>query len=227
MSNKQKQNVHKEQHVLLLFEGYIRRMERLLVSQQSVPPEIVRICVQYYPLYIAYSGAFIKDNVPDTITVINPHLIELGRDAYKSAKLDTAIKMNHVAVYRWKMALSHTKPWSENLDNCDFIGVVSDRCDNIGRAPWGSLIDCYGISGVAPYVYLGTSDKFQKDTKFETTLINKQIVIIELDCDAEEITFKLEEDQSNESERVIYGPLKLPKRDAWYPAVSLTFGKYS
>ena len=118
------------------------------------------------------------------------------------------------------MLISHCKTRCEQLDISDFIGVVSNKCGNIGAAPWSSLVDCYGISGKKSYVYLGTSDNFATDTKYKTNLKRTDIVTIELDCKLHELSFKLKEVE------LIYGPIKIPLREAWYSAVSLHMAKY-
>ena len=204
----------------VLFGGFIRDIEKTLSNNQVIPYQINDICISYYDLYVSYKGKFIKDsNSGLFFEFISGHEIQLIGDAYKSAKMNLPIMMNQNVIYRWKMSISHTTPWSKDLDNCDFFGVVSNKCYNIGRAPWGNLIDCYGISGRKPYVFLGTKQELQKDDKFETTIVVDQVVTIELDCHLHEMLFKLEDE-------IIYGPIKLPKRESWYPAVSLTFEDY-
>merc|ERR1711971_1321803 len=133
--------------------------------------------------------------------------------------MDTPITMKQKAIYSWRISMNHTNPLHSLLDSCDFIGVVSDRCDNIGKPPWDGLIDCYGISGSGPYVYSGTATDFVQDETYQRTLECDEEVTVELDCDSESLSFKI-------NDEIIYGPLKLPQRDAWYPAVSLTLGRF-
>ena len=211
----------RKEKINLLFGGFIREIEITLDKDQLIPHQINDICISYYDLYVPYQGKFIKDaNIASFFTLISEREIKLKGTRYRSAKMNLPIMMNQNLIYRWKMSISHGMSWSKDLDTCDFIGVVSNKCDNIGWAPWGNLIDCYGISGRRHYVYLGTKGNFQKDDKYETTIAVDQIVTIELDCDLHEILFKLKD-------KLIYGPIKLPKRQSWYPAVSLTLGNFN
>ena len=74
--------------------------------------------------------------------------IRLTAGSYKSIKLDTPIYMNQDTIYHWQVV------WDTQPDqygdaqpmSYDVVGVVSDKCDNIGKSAWSRLIDFYGIS---------------------------------------------------------------------------------
>eukprot|EP00483_Globobulimina_turgida_P008548 UN08565 len=64
----------------------------------------------------------------------------------------------------------------------DMFGVVSNECNNIGKCPWGGLIDCYGIGGSNGKVWQGTSHEFREDKAYTTRINNGEIVEMGLDC---------------------------------------------
>ena len=99
---------------------------------------ISRLVVSYFPIDVKYEGKFIEMNCGAGMEVVNDHEIKFhasrAGDAYKSAKLDTAMKTDLNCVYVWQMSLDGQEG---TLGGFDVFGVVSDECNNIGKCPWG------------------------------------------------------------------------------------------
>ena len=98
------------------------------------------------------------------------------------------------------------------------MGVVSDKCNNIGQCVWNGLKEFCGISA-REYVWGGTGDEFCEETKGNHWADNEDIITMELDCHSSQITFKIKD-------KIFYGPMQLPKRDAWYPAVACEYAAF-
>eukprot|EP01084_Bolivina_argentea_P318953 553233_1 len=177
---------------------------------------ITKIIVEYYSNVIAYNGKFLKENCGKGIIPLNDHEVQFYADkpggAYKSAKLDTPIYCNSKNVCVWQIMIDCKEG---RIGGFDMIGVVSDKCDNIGRCPWGGLIDCFGISA-STHLWLGTTNNFTPDKTRKKDIINKEIVRIELDIELSELAFKIDDEMLSD-------PIKLPNREAWYPVISLSF----
>ena len=179
--------------------------------------DISSIIIEYYNNCIKYNGKFIDKNCGNGMVIINQNEIAFHTDislghSYKSAKLDTPIYSASKTIVVWKI-----KMWNKmNLTMYDAFGVVSNECDNIGRAPWGGLVDFYGISAAGKKVWHGTTFKFVEDEKHTTVIEKGQTVCMELDCSLSRIVWKSDG-------KIIYGPMNLPERDAWYPAISVGF----
>ena len=202
--------------IALIIDGYIRRIQPLLSKDKIIPYSINEICLKYYDPYTEYDGKFIKENITTNMKIINDYEIVSNED-FESAKLDTPINIGVIAIYCCHIIIECNQT---QLGPCDFFGVVSDECTNIGHAPCGGLIDFYGISGVAPDISKGTNYGFMEDENYKTDIMSKQIVTIEIDCISSKITFK-------SNEKVIYGPFVLPKKRCWYPTVSFALSDYN
>lgn len=96
------------------------------------------LVVSYYPFDVLYSGKFIHMNCGAGIEVVNDHEIKFHANspggAYKSAKLDTPMVTNLNCLYLWQIALDGQEG---TLGGFDVFGVVSNKCNNIGKCPWG------------------------------------------------------------------------------------------
>ena len=97
----------------------------------------------------------------------------------------------------------------------DLIGVVSNRCRNIGACAWGGLQDFWGISAYGR-VWRAEKSIPNTDRTFTEKAHKDEIITAELDCGLSEISFRIEDKQ-------LYGPMKLPPREAWYPAIQIAF----
>ena len=166
--------------------------------------------------YVAYEGKFIKENCSEHIEVIDNETCKITSNSYKSAKLDTPINMNSELIYCWQIIFDVDQHHTGQFDLC---GVVSDKCTNIGATAWGGLIDLYGISCSGKNVWKGTSHDFKKDDAISAEIKKNELVTIELDCKLSTLTFR-------KNNATIYGPMELPERDAWFPAVGLGFGSW-
>ena len=191
---------------------------RTIINNKDITiNDITKMILNYHSNITPYSGKFIQTNCGSGIKVINDNQLEFiansRTNAYKSAKLDTPIDMNENTVYCWNIKMNCR---GTSLSMFDFFGVVSDKCNNIGQAPWGGLIDCYGISATAGHVWKGTTLSFTKDSKHTTSILSDQIVTLKLDCQLSRLSLYI-------NDEIIYEPITLPERDAWYPAISLSF----
>ena len=143
--------------------------------------------------------------------------LEVGGESYKSAKMDTPIYMNQDVIYCWQIKFDTIK---DDVDSSDIFGVVSDECNNIGECAWGGLKDFYAISCEdAGYVWKGTTrDMPDGDPEHNTNITKKDTLTMELDCKSSQLTFKI-------GNKTIYGPMTLPAKKAWYPAVHLCWSE--
>ena len=180
--------------------------------------DIGHIIIDYYISYVAYQGKWIKENCGEGISVINEQKIQLLDDGggYESAKMDTLIHMDQDKIYCWQIMFETVK---DDIMMYDIFGVVSDECDNIGECAWGGLIDFYGISACSRLVWRGQPNIIPDgDPMHKTTIAINDVITMELDCKLSQLSFK-------NGEKEIYGPLQLPERKAWYPAVHFAFGE--
>ena len=214
MSTKQRKLTAKEQAGLIWEYWFRVYMDN---GNMSIA-DITKIIKDYYNNVVAYKGTFLKDNVGDGYDIVNDLEIAFGEKdvAYKSAKLDTAIEMNSSLIYRWQFMIQNE---AHITGIFEMYGVVSDECNNIGQAPWGGLVDVYGMGLGGKVVWKGTGNDFGYDDENKANIGQGEVVTIELDCHLSELVFKLKDD-------IIYGPMKLPQRKAWYPAIALGFSKY-
>ena len=180
--------------------------------------DIGNIIIEYYDAHIAYHGKWIEEYCGDNISVINDEKIQFhnGDGFYESAKMNTPIYMNQDVIYCWKIKFDTIK---DDIGMYDIFGVVSDECDNIGECAWGGLIDFYGISACSRLVWRGQPNIIPDgDPMHKTTIAINDVITMELDCKLSQLSFK-------NGEKEIYGPLQLPERKAWYPAVHFAFGE--
>eukprot|EP01083_Nonionella_stella_P171675 586878_1 len=177
---------------------------------------ITQMIMDYYDQATPYHGKFILQNCGKGIEVVNESQVKCHSDQaggeYVSAKLDTPMYTDSKAVFFWQIMMDCEEG---SLGGFDMFGVVSDKCDNIGKCPWGGLIDAYGISATN-YIWAGTTHSFNEDIKHKARIQRKQIVQMELDCVLSQLVFKRDGN-------VIYGPIELPQRKAWYPAITFGF----
>ena len=103
---------------------------------------------------------------------------------------------------------------SDVLTNYEAVGVVSDRCKNIGTSLVSGLSDVYAMSTKSGFK--GTSNNFiaSFDNFIAMYALEPNVPIrLELDCRARStLTFK----QKSKTIHTIF----LPQRKAWYPMVN-------
>ena len=190
---------------------------RMVMEDTNVSIEdIVGIMVLYYDIYIAYHGKFLKENCGEGFKILSDDKIRLeeGLDGECSAKLDQPILMDQNMIYCWDIIVTTAKWFTFD----EIIGVVSDKCDNIGVDVIDGLIDIHGISLCNGYVWEGTYHDYPEGHAFDYEIESGMVIRCELDCKLSAITFKHEEETIH--------CVKLPERKAWYPAVHGGFDSY-
>ena len=211
-------NHNKRDFVAMICQHWFRRSFK---DGKILIDDINGVIAEFYSFLLQYQGKFLCENAPG-FEILNDNTIQLRDKPYTSAKLDTPIYMDQDAVYFWKFVLDaqddHQYGGINNypMSSYDMIGVVSDRCDNIGKCAWSGLIDFYGISS-RRLVWRGDSKIPKRDQTYRGCFAIGQIITIELDCKEAEIAFKIES-----TDQELYR-LKLPPRKAWFPAVHFAF----
>ena len=118
--------------------------------------------------------------------------------------------MNQSIICSWQIKFEIDK---DEITCYDILGVVSNECDNIGDCVWGELVDFYRISAESGHIWTGTSHKFPDNNGNHSICIKAGGYCQDrFRFNSSELTFKM-------SDEIIHGPMKLPAKDAWYPAV--------
>ena len=172
-----------------------------------------------------YRGRWISQNCGQGFRVIDDHQILFYEEAYKSAMLDMSIAVDPNSecdnIVYWQLTIDG----DSSLGLFSMFGVVSNECRNIGHCAWGGLTDFYGI-GCGDLVWdLGTSNTFpESNPSFRAKVGNGgiscgEIIKIGLHQRSSKLVFSRDDKE--------LWTLQLPQRKAWYPCVSLGFGKYN
>ena len=165
---------------------------------------------------IAYKGRFTPSNCGKGFKIVSDYKIHLeqGLRGCSSAKLDAPINMKQDAIYCWDIVAATSKWFTFQ----EVIGVVSDKCDNIGVDCIRGLKDLAGISLKTGRVWNGTYRDYPSNGTFKQKIHPDVPIRCELDCKSSTITFR-------QNDQFIYS-INLPKRDAWYPMVHGGFDSY-
>ena len=199
-----------EQATMVFHYWYRTIMQDVSISVD----DILSIVIMYYNIYIPYIGKFIEENCGSGFTIVSETELRLeqGKGGHCTAKLDTPIYMNGHYIYYWDIVIT-TEKW---LTFDEVVGVVSDKCNNIGTHITSELIDPYGVS--ASDEYRGTTFDYPVRDTFSELIRPDVPIRMELDTELSTITFK----QDNKSLHTMH----LPERDAWYPMVQGGFDSY-
>ena len=191
----------------IVFEYWFRQM--MPDSQTTISIDfITNIVLEYFCIFVAYRGKFIKENLGKGLQLIDDYQVKIGENSYVSAKLDLPIMIESNMIYYWDVIMDSSHG---SLTTYEAIGIVSDQCNNIGACAWGGLIDLYGLSPEKGTNWTGTADGFQRDNTHTRSIKKGERVTLELDCNQSTLSYKVDG-------KMIYGPMILPLRQAWYPA---------
>ena len=191
---------------------------RIIMNDPNISIDnICCVMADYYEFIIAYKGIFIKHNCHESMEIMNDGAtVRLTDENFKSAKLNIPIEMKQNAIYRWSATFDGNAnefgPFS--MSHAEIMGVVSNKCDNIGECAWGGLSDLWAISAKQK-VWKGTRINFPETSSDHRAQVG-DIITMELDCLLSQLTFKI-------GDKLLYGPMQLPPRDAWYPAFHVQY----
>lgn len=147
--------------------------------------------------------------------------LKKGARSYKIVEMDTLLKngKEYEGVKQWwkiKFLMSD----NTKVDSSTCMGVVPSDNSGVGNCPWSDVSKFYGIGG-RNRVFLGDGEIHMDKHEIAKIPLDSWITVKYI-CNGNK-----DDDLIFENENVIkIYAMKLPKGNKWYPAISLSYGKY-